>query len=197
MPIEKLITKVAYRPYNEGYIMDKSLLKIPAEIKRDWRLPVYLLAVSVILFVSLVMNLFPSFQVFDAITGAITDNVSGFVANFGGMSLDTYYPLLFGISAQAFVIIGAISALAFSLLLKLRRTDGVRRFSLIIISLSANLLALVMLFISLIQFKEVNGLALAGLDARYHYGLVLQAMLLFTAGYIQWFFFIKIRHYIK
>jgi hypothetical protein len=38
MPIEKLITKVAYRPYNEGYIMDKSLLKIPDEIKRDWLL---------------------------------------------------------------------------------------------------------------------------------------------------------------
>jgi len=177
--------------------MDKSLLKIPEDIKNDWRLPIYLLAVSMLLFVSLAMNLFPSFQVFDLQTGVVTDNVNGFIAFFGGMSLDTYYPLLFGISSQVFVIVGALSSLAFSLLLKLRRTDGVRRFSLIIISLSANILAIVMLFISLIQFKEVNGLALAGLDARYHYGLVLQAMLLFTAGYIQWFFFIKIRHYIK
>ena len=177
--------------------MDKTMLKIPEDIKNDWRLPVYLLAVSVLLFVSLAMNFFPSFQVFDITTGIVTDNVSGFIAHFGGVSLDTYYPLLFGISSQVFVLIGALSSLAFSLLLKLRRTDGVRRFSLIIISLSANILAIVMLFMSLVQFKEVNGLVIAGLDARYHFGLVLQAMLLFTAGYIQWFFFIKIRHYIK
>jgi len=174
----------------------KNNITIPDEIKRDWRLPVYLLVVGILLFVSLLLGFFPFFQVYDPWLPATVD-VPGFIAYFGGVYGDIYYPIFFGILSQVAVLVAALCSLAFSLLLKLRRTDGRRRFSLIVISLSANLLAIILLFLSLGQFAEVNQLALLGLAARYHVGLVLQAMALLTAGYIQWFFFIKIRHYIK
>jgi len=170
---------------------------IPEEIRRDWRLPVYLLAVSMLLLVSFAWNFLPAFQVIEIANPANVTSISGWVAYFGGTAVDVYYPLTFGISAQVLTLISALCALAFSLLLKLRRTDGRRRFSLIVVSLSTNLVAVILLFLSKWQFTDVNQLTILGLTSHYHVGLVLQAMTLLCAGYIQWFFFIKIRHYIK
>ncbi|MFA5235702.1 MAG: hypothetical protein WC399_02475 [Bacilli bacterium] len=170
---------------------------IPESIKKDWRLPVYLLAVGVMLLLTQFLNFLPAFQVYDATTATVIDDVRGFVAFFGGEASLTYYPLSFGILAQAFMVLAGFACIAFSLLLKKRRTDGKRRFTLIIVSLSLSISAVILLFLSLVQFRDLNDLLSVGLVARYHYGLVLQAIVLLTSVYIQWFFFIKIRHYIK
>ena len=170
---------------------------IPEEIRRDWRLPVYLLAVSILMLSSFLWNFLPAFQVIEIADPQNAVSISGWIAFFGGTAVDVYYPLTFGIAAQILTLIGALCALAFSLLLKLRRTDGRRRFSLIVVSLSANLAAVILLFMSKWQFASVNQLDILGLASHYHVGLVLQAMTLLGAGYVQWFFFIKIRHYIK
>ncbi|HAV20060.1 MAG TPA: hypothetical protein DCX17_03440 [Firmicutes bacterium] len=172
-------------------------VSIPEEIKKDRRLPVYLFAVSIILFVSMLALLFPVFQVVDLTSGIVIENVGVLDAFLGRSDGVPYEPVLFGIVSQVFTIIAALSSLAFALLLRLRRTDGLRRFSLIIISLCSNILAVIFLFLSLYQFKSINELALINLDARYHVGIVFEAIGLLVAVYIQWFFFIKIRHYIK
>jgi membrane-associated HD superfamily phosphohydrolase len=121
----------------------------------------------------------------------------GFVAYFGGNSALTYYPLSFGILSQVFMVLAGLTCLVFALLLKKRHREGLRRFTLIIVSLSLSIAAVILLFLSLIQFRDVNDLLSVGLVARYHYGLVLQGIVLLGSVYIQWFFFIKIRHYIK
>ncbi len=170
---------------------------IPESIKKDWRLPVYLLSVGVMLLLTQLLNFLPAFQVYDAGAGLVIDQVSGFIAYYGGEASLSYYPLSFGILAQSFMVLAGICCLAFSILLKKRRTDGIRRFTLIIVSLSLSIAAVILQFLSLVQFRDLNDLWSVGLVARYHYGLVLQAIVLLTSVYIQWFFFIKIRHYIK
>ncbi len=173
------------------------MTSLPEEIKRDWRLPIYLLAVAILLLCSLIFIVLPFFQVYQLVDGMVVTNVVGYLAYFGGTGDFTYYPLYFGILAEVLIIIAALSALAFSLLLKLRRTDGKRRFSLVIVSLSSNLAALILLFSSVISFIDINSLDAMSFGARYHVGLILQAIMILSAAFIQWFFFIKIRHFIK
>lgn len=173
---------------------------IPEQVTKDWRLPLYLLIVSIMLLVSILMNFLPAFRVYEIASGLIYEDVSGFVAYFGGTTLESssYYPvLLLGVSSQVLTFLASCAALAFALLLKLRKPKGKRRYILIVMSLAMTISAMILLFASIVEFREANQLAVLSLGATYHVGLILQAMLLLTCGFIQWFFLIKIRHYIK
>jgi hypothetical protein len=177
--------------------MAKNLKLIPDDIKKDWRLSYYLVVSGLLGLLAMVFNFFPSFQISLISTGVVIDNVSGWIAHFGGTSVLSYVPNYVGISALVLLTLAAIAALVFTLLIRIRRVEGHRRFSLVFVALVFNGLGMLLLFFSVIPLEIINNFPILAYHGVYHFGLVFQSMVICLAILMQWFFLIKIKHYIK
>jgi len=170
---------------------NKQPLIIPEAIKKDWRLPRSLYIVTTMLILALLFYWLPFYQTIDSSMAVI--QYQGWTATFANNG--TLHPSIIAIVGFVLQIIAALSALTFALLLKLRRSDGRRRFSLIVISLIMIIVSFIFNFLAIVEFKQINDLSL--LTVKYDYGLILNGMFLLATIYIEWFFLIKIRYYLK
>jgi hypothetical protein len=167
------------------------------DIKNDFRLPIYLLIVGILGLLSFIFNFFPAFQIIESSTGEVQQNVSGWIAHFGGEDFYYFRINIYGVIANILMLLSALASIVFTILLKTRKVEGHRRFVLIVVALGLNISAIILFFSTILSFSNINNLSFFGVRAVYQYGLIMQAIALLTATYIQWFFYIKIRHYIK
>lgn len=170
--------------------------RIPDEIKKDWRIRFYTVLGAGLGLAALLLGFLPSFRITDA-DGTVTDRIGGFVSAFGGPTrISFYYPQLFGIVSYISMFLASVCALAFYFLLVNRKKEGKRRFRLLNIGFSLNVIAFVFLFLSIRTFRSANVIGDA-FTIGYAYGLILQAMLVLSAVFFGWFFLINVKNYIK
>jgi len=117
-------------------------------------------------------------------SGTFIENASGFSAFFG----DNYYvDNPWGIIADVAIVLAAILSLIFAIAVQ-NKKHWRNKNMLVIISLSLNIVAVVMLYVASATFATLNTLEALMEVSTFAWGFVVSAALVITAMFIEWFF---------
>lgn len=117
-------------------------------------------------------------------SGAFRENVSGFSAFFG----DNYNVVnSWGIIADIAIVLASVLSFFYAFAIQTKK-HWRNKNMLVIVSLSLNIVAVVMLYVASASFATLNTLEAVNEVSTYAWGFVCSGALVITAMFIEWFF---------